>query len=466
LSELIVSVSGIRGITGDSLTPQNIVKYASAFAEYCRKNSGKNSGKKKIRIAVGRDGRLNGDILEDIIISVLRMSGADVINIGIAPTPTVQIATEDLKCSGGISITASHNPQIWNGIKFLNPDGTFLNDFQIKQLIMIAAKGSFNYQDVKNTGKITHDDSMSFYHISKVLSLKILNISKIRKRKFKVVVDAVNSSGSNIVPDLLEKLGCKVIRLHCDGSGIFPHTPEPVPENLASLSKSVLNNKADMGIAIDPDADRLVLITEKGKSFGEENTITMAVNHALRIQSGSGKNVTVNLSTTRSVEDVALKYKSKVFRSPVGEINVVNEMKKRRSLIGGEGSGGIIYPELHYGRDSLAGIALVLNELADSGKSLSEYKSGLPEYFIYKSKIEDIKDPDKVLRKIKSKYSVKNSNIRINTDDGLKLDFADHWIHLRKSNTEPIIRIITEAKSEKEAININKKITSEIRGIL
>jgi len=253
-----------------------------------------------------------------------------------------------------------------------------------------------------------------------------------------------------------------VIRLHCDGSGIFPHTPEPIPENLTSLSKSVIKNKADMGIAVDPDADRLVLITEKGKPFGEENTITMAVNHVLRIQSGSGKNVTVNLSTTRSVENVALKFKSEVFRSPVGEINVVNEMKRRRSLIGGEGSGGIIYPELHYGRDSLAGIALVLNELSDSEKSLSEYRSGLPVYYIYKSKIENIKDPDKVLKKIREKYSMGNNNVKINTDDGLKLDFQDHWIHLRKSNTEPIIRIITEADSAKEAVMINKKITAEI----
>jgi len=458
LSELIVSVSGIRGITGDSLTPQNIVKYASAFTEYCRKKS----GKKKIRIAVGRDGRLNGDIPEDIIISVLRMSGADVINIGVAPTPTVQMATEDLKCSGGISITASHNPQIWNGMKFLNPDGTFLNDIQIEELIKISVKGVFNYQNLKNTGGLTYNDSMSGYHIRKVLNLKILNINKIRKRKFRVVVDAVNSSGSYIVPELLEKLGCKVIRLHCDGSGIFPHTPEPIPENLTSLSKSVIKNKADMGIAVDPDADRLVLITEKGKPFGEENTITMAVNHVLRIQSGSGKNVTVNLSTTRSVENVALKFKSEVFRSPVGEINVVNEMKRRRSLIGGEGSGGIIYPELHYGRDSLAGIALVLNELSDSEKSLSEYRSGLPVYYIYKSKIENIKDPDKVLKKIREKYSMGNNNVKINTDDGLKLDFQDHWIHLRKSNTEPIIRIITEADSAKEAVMINKKITAEI----
>ncbi|MBK8981933.1 MAG: phosphoglucosamine mutase [Ignavibacteria bacterium] len=461
MSELIVSVSGIRGITGDSLTPQNIVKYASAFAEYCRKNS----GKKRIRIAVGRDGRMNGDIPEDIIISVLRMSGADVINIGVAPTPTVQIATEDLKCSGGISITASHNPQIWNGMKFLNPDGTFLNDIQIEELIKIAGKEMFKYQELNNTGKLTYDNSMCSYHTKKVLNLKILNINKIRKREFRVVVDAVNSSGSYIVPELLEKLGCKVIRLHCDGSGIFPHTPEPIPENLTSLSKSVIKNKADIGIAVDPDADRLVLITDKGKPFGEENTITMAVNYVLRIQSGSGENVTVNLSTTRSVEDVALKFKSKVFRSSVGEINVVNEMKKRRSIIGGEGSGGIIYPELHYGRDSLAGIALVLNELADSGKSLSEYKSGLPEYFIYKSRIENIKDPDKVLRKFKEKYSVKNNNVRINTDDGLKIDFSDHWIHLRKSNTEPIIRIITEAGSAKEAIKINKKIIKEISEI-
>ncbi|MFZ1321796.1 MAG: phosphoglucosamine mutase [Ignavibacteria bacterium] len=458
MSELIVSVSGIRGITGDSLTPQNIIKYTSAFAEYCRKNS----KKKKFWIAVGRDGRLNGEITEGIVINTLRMCGADVISIGIAPTPTVQIATEDLKCAGGISITASHNPQIWNGLKFLNPDGTFLDGDQIEEFKKIAASEKFSYADLKQTGKVIYDKSISDHHISKVLDLKILDLKKIRARKFKVVVDAVNSSGSVIVPKLLKELGCKVIELHCDGSGIFPHIPEPLPENLRSLSKAVKENKADIGISVDPDADRLVMITENGKPFGEENTITMIVNHVLRNLSGKNNSAVVNLSTTRAVEDVAADHNSKVFRSPVGEINVVKEMKKRKSVIGGEGSGGVIYPELHFGRDSLVGIALALNELAQSGFSLSEYLNSLPAYTISKAKIENVKDPEKILNQLEKKFSRETNIIGIQTEDGLKIDFIDHWVHLRKSNTEPIIRIITEAAKGLDADKINKYFISAI----
>jgi len=452
LSELIVSVSGIRGITGDSLTPQNIIKYTSAFAEYCRKNS----KKKKFRIAVGRDGRLNGDITEGIVINTLRMCGADVISIGIAPTPTVQIATEDMKCAGGISITASHNPQIWNGLKFLNPDGTFLDGDQIEDFKKIAKSEKFEYADLLHTGKIISDNSMSDHHISKLLKLKILDLKKIRSRKFKVVVDAVNSSGSVIVPTLLKELGCKVIELHCDRSGIFPHIPEPLPQNLKSLSKAVKKFKADIGISVDPDADRLVMIMENGKPFGEENTITMIVNHVLRNQSGKNNSAVVNLSTTRAVEDLAAVHNSKVFRSPVGEINVVKEMMKRKSVIGGEGSGGVIYPELHYGRDSLVGIALALNELAQSGLSLSEYLNRLPAYTISKAKIENVKDPENILKQLEKKFRRETNITGIRTDDGLKIDFNDHWVHLRKSNTEPIIRIITEAAKGLDADKINK----------
>lgn len=458
MSELIVSVSGIRGITGESLTPQNIIKYTSAFAEYCRKNY----KRKNYSIAVGRDGRSKGDITEGIVINTLRMCGADVISIGIAPTPTVQIATEDLRCAGGISITASHNPQIWNGLKFLNPDGTFLDGDQIEEFKKIASLEKFEYADLNNTGKITYENSMCDYHISKVLELKILDIKKIRSRKFKVVVDAVNSSGSVIVPKLLKKLGCKVIELHCDVSGIFPHLPEPLPQNLKSLSKAVKEHNADIGISVDPDADRLVMIMENGKPFGEENTITMIVNHVMRDLSDKNKSAVVNLSTTRAVEDVTAVHDSRVFRSPVGEINVVKEMKKRKSVIGGEGSGGVIYPELHYGRDSLVGIALALNELAESGLTLSEYLNNLPSYTISKAKIENIKDPEKILKQLEKKFRRETNVIGIRTEDGLKIDFKDHWIHLRKSNTEPIIRIITEAAKGLDAYMINKNFINDI----
>lgn len=464
MSEIIASVSGVRGILGDSLTPENIIKFTSAFAEYCRKRTGSKNGK-RIKIVIGSDGRLNGEVIEYMTISNLAMNGCDVVNIGIAPTPTVQIATEDLKSNGGIAITASHNPQIWNGLKFLNPDGTFLDDVQIKEFLKIVKDGKFKYAGVAEIGNVKIDFSWTEKHIEKVLKLKILDIKKIRNRKFKVVVDAVNSSGSVIVPELLERLGCKVIRLFCDGKGIFPHTPEPIPENLTLLSKAVKKHKADIGISVDPDADRLVLITDKGEPFSEENTITAAANFVLKNTKGTKKNVTVNLSTTRSADDISALNNAKIFRSPVGEINVVKEMKKNKSVIGGEGSGGVIYPELHYGRDSLAGIVLVLNEIADSRIKLSEYKNKLPEYHISKGKIEGLKDPGKVLKAYEKKLRKDKNVINLNTSDGLKADFSDHWIHMRKSNTEPIIRIIIEAKSEKDAIKIQKGIAAEIKKI-
>lgn len=462
MSEIIASVSGVRGILGDSLTPQNIIKFTSAFAEYCRRNSKTKKGQ-RIKIVIGSDGRLNGEVIESMVISNLAMSGCDIMNIGIAPTPTVQIATEDLKYDGGISITASHNPQIWNGLKFLNPDGTFLDEEQVKIFLKIVKEGKFKYADVNEIGNVLIDFDWAAKHIEKVLNLKILDLKKIRKRKFKVVVDAVNSSGSVIVPELLEKLGCKVFRLFCDGSGIFPHTPEPIPENLKMLSKAVLKYKADMGISVDPDADRLVLITDKGEPFSEENTITTAANFVLKKNLSKAKSVTVNLSTSRSVDDIARLNNAKVFRSAVGEINVVKEMKNNKSVIGGEGSGGVIYPELHYGRDSLAGIVLVLNEIADSGLTLSEYKNDLPQYHISKAKIEGLKDPGNILRSFERRFRNDRSVIDLSTTDGLKVNFKDHWIHMRKSNTEPIIRIITEARSEKDAIKVQKGIVAEIK---
>jgi phosphomannomutase len=450
MSEIIASVSGVRGILGDNLTPINIIKFTSAFIKYCKKKS------KSDKIIVGNDGRQHGRLISDIVLSTVSMSGYKVVDIGVVPTPTVQIATEDLKAAGGIAITASHNPQIWNGLKFLNPDGTFLDGEQIKKVIEYGKSDVFEYAEVNNIKPVISDYTWIQKHIDKVLKLKSINVSKIKKRKFKVVVDAVNSSGSYIVPVLLQKLGCRVIELFCDCSGVFPHMPEPLPHNLTQLCNAVKKHKADLGISVDPDSDRLVIITEKGEPFIEENTITTVIRNILKNTKSKIKNVSVNLSTTRAVEDAAKEFGGKVFKSPVGEINVVKEMKKNKSIAGGEGSGGVIIPELHYGRDAMAGIAVILQEFADFKGTISEYKNNLPQYYISKAKFGVKGSPEKVLQKVISHY--KKQNCRITLTDGVKLDFPGYWIHMRKSNTEPIIRIIVEARNKEEAEKIQKNL--------
>ncbi len=462
MSEIIASVSGVRGIIGDNLTPASISKFTLAFAEFCKKY---NNSKK---IIVGRDGRIHGEIITDIVTSSLILAGFEPIYIGVVPTPTVQIAVEDIKAAGGISVTASHNPQQWNGLKFLNNTGRFLGPDEIKEFLEIAATDEFTYAEISQLKNIKFDNTWIDKHIEKVLKLKFIDPKKIKKAKLTVVVDAVNSAGSIIGPKLLKKLGCKVIELYCDGSGIFPHTPEPLPENLKQLSKAVKKNNADIGVAIDPDSDRLVLITDKGDPFIEENTITMAVNFLLKHKKESNRNVSVNLSTTRAVDEVVAKYNGKIFRSAVGEINVVNEMLSNGSVIGGEGSGGIILPEVHYGRDAIVGLALIMQELADSGMKLSKYKKTLPQYSIVKAKIENVKNPSGLLNKVKEIYSGENYSqaCKVNTLDGVKLDFSEHWIHLRKSNTEPIVRIITEAKTKELAEKIQNEFISEVRSLL
>ncbi len=439
INQPIFSVSGIRGIIGETLTPKEIINYVSAFGKFIQKKyENKN-------IVVGRDGRKNGELIYSLTISTLAMYGFKVHFIGVAPTPTIQIATAEIKSAAGISITASHNPQKWNGLKFLNPDGTFIDVKSTELIKKLAEENNYKYASINDITPPIPSYNWIYRHIEKALSLKYIKPKIIKKRKFKVVVDAVNSSGSIIVPLLLNKLGCEVISLYCDCSGIFPHQPEPLPKNLTSLSKAVLKYKADIGIAVDPDADRLVLIMENGKPFGEENTIVTVTNFILR-NSGGG-NVTVNLSTTRAVEDIAKNYNAKVFRTAVGEINVVNEMKRNNSICGGEGSGGVIIPDSlggHYGRDSLFGIVIILQELCENNKTLSEYKKLLPKYKIEKTKIENVKNSDLYLRKIIE--SAKGKECKITKIDGVKLDFKDYWIHYRKSNTEPIIRVIKEYK--------------------
>ena len=440
-NKIIASVSGVMGIIGENLTPDVIVRFTSAFASYCERNSESKT------VVVGYDGRVFGEFVYKIVAATLSMCGFQVIAIGVVPTPTVQIATEDTKSAGGIAITASHNPQIWNGLKFLKSDGTFLDKDEMEQVKKIYEKGKFSYSGLYALMQCTESDMWIDYHIAKALNNKFIDIKKISSKKFKVVVDAVNSAGSVIVPGLLKKLGCKVTELFCDGTGVFPHTPEPLPDNLTLLSEAVKKYKADIGIAVDPDSDRLVLITETGEPFIEENTIVACVQQVLRHSTAKKKSVTVNLSTTRAVDDIAKKYKAKVFRAPVGEINVVKEMRKNGSIIGGEGSGGVILPPVsggHYGRDAIFGIGLILQELAETDMRLSKYKMSLPQYKIEKSKIENVKNPKAYLDDIIRKS--KNEKCRITTTDGVKLDYKDYWVHYRSSNTEPVIRIIKETR--------------------
>ncbi|HXG37880.1 MAG TPA: phosphoglucosamine mutase [Bacteroidota bacterium] len=453
----MVSISGIRGIVGTDLTPEVAVKYASAFAEYCNRGT----------IVLGRDGRVTGKILGNIISSTLLSMGCDVIALGICPTPTVQLAVERLRAAGGISITASHNPIEWNGMKFIAPTGLFLDEEENKKLWALAEKSSRSYARWNRQGKHQTNSEMVEFHIREVTSIPFLDVQTIRRRKFKVVVDCVNGAGGVVVPQLLRTLGCEVVEMNCDASGLFAHTPEPIPENLSDLCQRVRQEGAHLGIAVDPDADRLVLINEKGEPFGEEYTIASVVKFVLekeaRRQTGEGKqrSVVVNLSTTRAVDDIAKHYGARVYRTPVGEINVAKKMKEVGAVVGGEGSGGVILPSVHVGRDSLVGIGLVLQFLAEFGGPMSELKKTLPQYEITKGKIEiGSKNPDTVLRRLEGTFAFEGP---MTNTDGLKIDFPDSWVHLRKSNTEPIIRIIAEAPTKEKANELVNKFTSAIQ---
>lgn len=446
----MVSISGIRGIVGESLTPETIIKYTAAYADYCHRG----------RIIVGRDGRITGKNILDIVTSTLRQMGNDVVDLNICPTPTVALAVEKMKAAGGISITASHNPIIWNGLKFFAPTGLFLDANENKEFWSITNK-SAQYVPWDKQGTYKFQDSFLDEHIQAVLSLPYLQLEKIRSRKFKVVLDCVNAAGSLIVPRLLQQLGCEVLPIYSDLSGIFGHTPEPIPENLTSLCQKVRESRADIGIAVDPDVDRLVLINERGEPFGEEYTIASCTNFILeKTGNRNRQKVVVNLSTTRAVEDIAKKFHAETIRTAVGEINVAKKMKEIGAIIGGEGSGGVILPDVHLGRDAIVGIALVLQYLTDFGGTVSELKTTLPQYSITKGKVDlGTLNPDPILQKLAKEYTVRE---KINTEDGLKIDFQESWVHLRKSNTEPIIRIIAEAHTKGEADELVKKFTQEI----
>jgi len=440
MGTLMSSISGIRGIIGDGLEPETIVKNTNAYADFIGSGI----------VVIGRDARITGEMVIKITSGTLLAKGIDVIDIGICPTPTVQYNVKKLKAQGGIVISASHNPNEWNALKLLNGTGQFLSPDEYIQMQKYLQNNEPNYKSWDKVGKWTEYSKGIQNHIDAIFDLGIIYVEEIRKRRFKVLLDCVNGAGAYLLPDFLKEFGCEVIEMNCEKTGIFPRTPEPLPENLTDTMKKVKETKADIGIVVDPDVDRLVLITDKGEPFSEENTITQIVQFVLSRKKG---NVVVNLSTTRAVDDVAAKFDCKVFRSPVGEANVVKKMKEVDAVIGGEGSGGVIFPELHYGRDALVGIALTLQHLSDFGKPISKLKEELPHYFIVKKKIEVTSDPDELIQKLSDRFS----NQTINTEDGLRVDFEDHWVHFRKSNTEPIIRIIVEAKAEAEAKNFSEK---------
>lgn len=457
---LIKSISGIRGTIGgrtsDNLTPLDTVKFAAAYGSWLQTQS----SKEKLKVVVGRDARLSGEMIEKLVVSTLVGLGIDVINLGLSTTPTVEIAVPMESADGGIILTASHNPKQWNALKLLNQKGEFISGQEGLAILKIAEEEDFNFAQVDDLGKITINDSYMDIHIDEVLNLSLVDAEKIKAANFKVVVDGVNSSGGVIIPKLLKELGVTVIELYCDPTGDFPHNPEPLKEHLTDICKLVVEQKADMGIVVDPDVDRLAFITNEGEMFGEEYTLVACADFVL----GKSKGNTVsNLSSSRALRDITEKHGGHYQASAVGEVNVVSLMKKTQAIIGGEGNGGIIYPESHYGRDSLVGVALFLTHLAEKQVTVKELRDSYPSYFMSKKKIEltpDL-DVDRILENVVEAYNDQN----ITTIDGVKIDFPDNWVHLRKSNTEPIIRIYTEASSQQDADDLADKFIDELKSI-
>ena len=457
---LIKSISGIRGTiggnVGDSLTPIDIVRFTSAYAKFvsdqdCNSNI----------IVIGRDARLSGTMVSNIVSGTLIGCGFNVIDIGLSTTPTVEVAVEKESAAGGIIITASHNPKQWNALKLLNNKGEFISAVDGEKILDYAQKEDFNFSLIENIGSYNYDDTHNEKHIEDVLNLELVNVDIVRSKKFKVVLDAVNSTGGILIPKLLEKLGVECVELFCDPTGNFPHNPEPLPENLIEISKKVVDTNADLGIVVDPDVDRLALVCEDGSMFGEEYTLVSVADYVLSKTPG---NTVSNLSSTRALSDVTNKHNSNYFASAVGEVNVVEKMKDKNAVIGGEGNGGIIYPALHYGRDALVGIALFLTNLAEKEISCKSLRKTYPNYFISKNKIDlDLSvDIAKLLKTLESKFSFNN----INTIDGLKINFDDGWVHLRRSNTEPIIRIYSESVTLDKANQLAEDFISQIKELL
>ncbi|MBR5552195.1 MAG: phosphoglucosamine mutase [Muribaculaceae bacterium] len=459
---LIKSISGIRGTIGgrpgEGLSALDVVKFTSAYASFIRNNTTKNSN----TIVVGRDARISGPMVEQLVCGTLVSMGFDVINIGLASTPTTEIAVVEENACGGIILTASHNPKQWNALKLLDENGEFLNDNQGKEVLSIAEREDFTYADIDNIGTVLNNQTYNLKHIEKVLKLNLVDTEAIKNADFTVAVDAVNSVGGVIIPQLLKALGVKnIVELNCEATGKFAHTPEPLPENLTQISKLMRQGGIDVGFVVDPDVDRLAIVMENGEMFVEEYTLVAVADYIL---SHSPGNTVSNLSSSRALRDVTNAHGCQYNAAAVGEVNVVAKMKETNAVIGGEGNGGVIYPEAHYGRDALVGVALFLSLLAKSGKTVSELKASYPQYAIAKNKIEltpEI-DVDKILATMKEKYA--NENI---TDiDGVKIDFADSWVHLRKSNTEPIIRIYSEAHSMQEADKLADDIKEVIKSLI
>ena len=458
---LIKSISGIRGTIGgapdDNLTPIDAVKFAAAYGTWLKKHIYKN----RVKVVVGRDARISGEMVQNLVQYTLVGLGIDVVDIGLSTTPTVEVAVTMEQADGGIILTASHNPKQWNALKLLNNKGEFLNAQEGEEILHIAAANEFTFAEVDALGHITHNDTYIQRHIDAVLSLlPLATLEAIRKRKFKVAVDAVNSTGGIAIPLLLERLGAEVVPLYCEPNGQFPHNPEPLKEHLADICAKVVEAKADLGVVVDPDVDRLALITEEGEMFGEEYTLVACADYYLSKKKG---NVVSNLSSSRALRDIAEKHGVEYAAAAVGEVNVVTKMKEVNAVIGGEGNGGVIFPELHYGRDALVGGVLFLSLLVEKGIAVSALRRSYPAYFMSKNKIQLTSglNPDKVLLAMQEKYA----HEQITTIDGLKIDFPFSWVHLRKSNTEPIIRIYTEAKSQAEADALATRFMEEMAAI-
>ena len=454
---LIKSISGIRGTIGgkpgEALTPIDIVKFTSAFGYILSKK------KSLIKIVVGRDGRISGDMVSNLVINTLVGLGIDVIDLGLSTTPTVEIATKAEGAAGGIIITASHNPKEWNALKLLNGDGEFIDAATGEEVLRRANELDISFPPVEKLGSVTTNNTYLKKHINLVLEHPLVNVKAIERKQYKVVVDCINSTGALIVPQLLQQLGVeKVIVLNGDVNGKFAHNPEPVPEHLVSLSNEVVKQKADFGIAVDPDVDRLCFVCEDGSMFGEEYTVVAVADYFLSNIKG---NTVSNMSSTKALKEITLKNGGEYYPSAVGEVNVVSKMKEVKAVIGGEGNGGIIVPDFHYGRDALIGIALFLSHFAGYSKGLKSFRGKYPDYFISKNKIELQKNLDvqEIFEKIQKKYK----NNPINTEDGLKIEFDNDWVHLRTSNTEPIIRIYAESNFETTANNIAMRLMQDIK---
>ena len=455
---LIKSISGIRGTIGgsigDNLTPIDVVAFAAAYGTWIKQQRDKTD----YRVVVGRDARISGEMIQNLVMSTLVGMGIEVIDLGLSTTPTVEMAVPMEHADGGIILTASHNPKQWNALKLLNANGEFLNAEEGKKILQLAGSSNLQFADVEHLGSIHKNDAYIDLHIDEILDLDIINVEAIKNGNYKVVVDAVNSTGGIAIPLLLERLGVHCVKLYCEPTGHFPHNPEPLEEHLGDLSKAVVDEHADFGIVVDPDVDRLAFMDEKGKMFGEEYTLVACADYVLSKQAG---NTVSNMSSTRALRDITERHGGTYQASAVGEVNVVEMMKKTNAVIGGEGNGGIIYPQLHYGRDALVGIAMFLSLLAERKMTVSELRASYPNYFMSKKKIQltPEMDVDGLLNTMAERYQDQTPT----TIDGVKIDFEDQWVHLRKSNTEPIIRIYTEAKSQEQADALAERFISELK---